>query len=262
MKPLPILIVACIISMQAFAQFSYNGVVAHRCGIYDDSTKPENSIAALREAMQLDCYAAEMDVHLTKDLVPVVLHDHDINGLDVEKTDFKELSALRLSNGESIPTLDQFVKETLKHPRIKLWLDLKRSRISKARDVLLAEFVADVIEINHAAGRMEAITPSFDALIKLKMRIPAMKLYYIGVDKTPETLRYLGIDGVNLQHERYGKEYNITEAQQQGLLTGSYVVDDPKEMVRQLDLGVQFITTNKPALLKEVLKTYKKSLSK
>lgn len=124
--------------------------------------------------------------------------------------------------------------------------------------MLLAEFVADVIEVNHAAARMEAITPSFDAVIKLKMRQPSMKVYYIGVDKTPETLRYLGIDGVNLHWERYKKEYNMNEAQQQGLLIGSYVVDDPKEMVRQLDLGVQFITTNKPALLKEVLKTYNK----
>lgn len=75
--------------------------------------------------MRLDCYAAEMDVHLTKDHVPIVLHDHEFNGVDVEKTDFKDLAAFRLSNGESIPTLDQFIKATLKHPRIKLWLDLK-----------------------------------------------------------------------------------------------------------------------------------------
>lgn len=259
MKPLSILIIACIVSMQAIAQFSYNGIVAHRCGIYDDSTKPENSIAALREAMRLDCYAAEMDVHLTRDQIPVVLHDHEFQGMDVEKTDYKELAKLRLSNGERIPTLDEFVKATLEHPRIKLWLDLKRSRISKARDVLLAEFVADVIEACHASARMEAITPSFDAVVKLKMRLPAMKVYYIGTDKTPETLRLLGIDGVNLNFKRYEKEYDMNEAKLQGLLIGSYVVDDPAELRHQLDLGVHFITTNKPALLKEILKTYKKT---
>ncbi|RZS63947.1 glycerophosphodiester phosphodiesterase [Pseudobacter ginsenosidimutans] len=262
MKHIQLLLIACIIGMQAFAQFNFNGIVAHRCGIYNDPAKPENSIAALQEAMKLDCYAAEMDVHLTRDHVPIVLHDHDIEGLDVEKTDFKDLGKVRLSNGELIPTLDQFIKATLQHPRIKLWLDLKRSRVSKARDVLLAEFVADVIDANHAAGRMEAITPSFDALMKLKMRVPAMKLHYIGTDKTPETLRYLGIDGVNLQYQRYEKEYNRNEAREQGLLVGAYVIDDPAEMKHQLDLGVSFITTNKPALLKELLKTYKNSPAK
>lgn len=260
MRSIFFLFIALIGASQSIAQFSFNGVVAHRAGIYDDPKKPENSIAALNEAMLLDCYAAEIDVHLTKDHVPIVLHDHVFKGMNVETTNYKDLSGIKLSNGELIPTLDQYIKETLKHPRIRLWLDLKKSKISAARDVLLSEFVADVIEQNHAERRMEIITPSFDAIIKLKIRIPPLKLYYIGTDKTPETLRYLDIDGVNLHYSRYDKgEYDRVKAKEQGLIIASYVVDDPAEMVRQLDFGVNFITTNKPALLKDVLKKYKKS---
>lgn len=238
------------------AQFGFNGVVAHRAGIYNDPLRPENSLAALETAVKLGCYAAEIDVHLTKDRVPIVVHDHEVDGLNVETTDFKDLSHIRLSNGEPIPSLDLFIKTAMKDSRIKLWVDMKRSKVDPVRDIVLADYVADVILNNRAERRVEVITPSFDALIKLKVRLPTIKLLYIGVDKSPEALRFLEIDGVNLSSSRYDGEYSIGNAIEQGLLVGAYVVDDSEKMREMLDRGVHFITTNNPSLLLEVVKGY------
>src|SRR5690606_24193198 len=257
MKKLVLFFLIATNCFNLYAQFGLNGVVAHRCGIYNDPALPENSIAALNKAMELEVYAAEIDVHLTADNIPIVFHDHEYDGLNVETSTYEQLKRIKLSNGEHIPTLDEFIKETLKDSRIKLWLDFKRSKISKARNVLLAKYAADVIKKNHAQHRMEVITPSFDAVVMMKLLEPSVKLYYIGTDKTPETLSLLGIEGVNIAYGRYNKgEYSIQEAHKYGLLIGSYVVDDPEEMRNQLRKGVQFITTNKPALLQEVLKEF------
>lgn len=257
MKKILITICLLISGSAIFAQFSLHGVVAHRCGIYNDPALPENSVAALKKAMELKVYAAEIDVHLTADNIPIVFHDHEYQGVKVEESTYEELKFIKLSNGEQIPTLDVFIKEMLKDERIKLWIDLKRSKISKARDVLLARYTADVIRQNHAQRRMEIITPSFDAVVMMKLQEPTVKVYYIGTDKTPETLALLGIDGVNIAYGRYNRgEYSVADGLKYGLMMGSYVVDNPDEMKKQLNTGIHFITTNKPALLNEVLKEY------
>lgn len=238
-----------------YAQFSFNGVVAHRGGIYNDPAIPENSIAALRETARLGCYAAEIDVHLTADHIVVVNHDHDFMGMDIATHDYAQLKDhKKLSNGESLPTLAEYIIELKKHPALRLWVDIKKSNVNKARDVLAGQYVAEVITQLYASKITEIIAPMYNALLKIKMMNPEIKLYYIGVDQHPETLKYLGFDGVNLLHTRYAKEYDMEEIRKQGLAIGAYVVDDPAIMRDLLKKKVQFITTNKPQVLIDVLR--------
>ena len=50
---------------------------AHR-GLHDNRSKaPENSLEAFRLAV-VNGYGIELDVQITKDLVPVVFHDYDL----------------------------------------------------------------------------------------------------------------------------------------------------------------------------------------
>lgn len=243
-----------------FAQMGWNGVVAHRGGIYNDPAIPENSIAALKKSIELGVYAAEIDVHITKDLVPIVFHDHEYQGIHVEKVNYEDLKGIRLSNGEPIPTLDEYIKVMMADPKIRLWVDIKRSQISPERNVLLGQQVAQVIKNNFAEKRAEIIAPMFDAMIRIKHIAPEITLHYIGTDKTPGTLRNLGFDGVNLLHTRYEKEYSIDQTIANGLYVGAYVVDDPVIMESLIKRGVHFITTNKPEILIQVIEKLKKKL--
>lgn len=82
--------------------------LAHR-GLHGDGV-PENSMAAF-EAAAAAGVGVELDVHRSRDGVPVVIHDHDLTRVAgradrVDRMDAVELAALRLGGGDAgIPRL-------------------------------------------------------------------------------------------------------------------------------------------------------------
>lgn len=84
--------------------------IAHR-GLHD-STRDENSLGAFTNAVSRG-YAIELDVRLTKDGVPVVIHDDKLSrlfGLDasISEMSLADLKKLKLpKSGEGIPTLSE-----------------------------------------------------------------------------------------------------------------------------------------------------------
>lgn len=53
----------------------YPRIIAHRCG---GALAPENSLAGLEAAAQVGCRAVEFDVMLTRDNVPILMHDETL----------------------------------------------------------------------------------------------------------------------------------------------------------------------------------------
>ena len=88
--------------------FAPNIVVAHR-GAWKKNNLPENSIASLQEAIRLGCTGSEFDVHMTADDSLVVNHDAHYAGKIIDKSTYAELLADKLSNGENIPTLREYL---------------------------------------------------------------------------------------------------------------------------------------------------------
>lgn len=109
-----------------------NKVVAHRGGATEAGATqhPDNSLASLKYAIDLGVYASECDIYRTKDDRVVVAHATDgclINGLRPWEHTLAELQAAgTLSNGETLPTLEQFIDATMASGRTRLWLDVKR----------------------------------------------------------------------------------------------------------------------------------------
>lgn len=106
-----------------------NNIVAHRGGSAECSL-PDNSIASLQYAMQQGCFASECDIYWTKDDNVVVAHadgNCKINGLYPWEATLAEIRAAgKLSNGEQVPCLEDFIKEVMKDGSCtKLWLDIK-----------------------------------------------------------------------------------------------------------------------------------------
>lgn len=108
-----------------------NIVVAHRGGSTEAGIGfPDNSIASLRYAMSLKCYASECDIYWTKDDKVIVAHADSecmINGLHPWEATLAEIRAKgNLSNGEQIPELQDFLAEVMKAGSCtRLWLDIK-----------------------------------------------------------------------------------------------------------------------------------------
>jgi glycerophosphoryl diester phosphodiesterase len=71
---------------------------------------PENTLAGFRRALELGVEGIELDVHLSKDGVPVVIHDETVdrttNGTGaVADLTVEELRKLDAGDGEYVPTL-------------------------------------------------------------------------------------------------------------------------------------------------------------
>ena len=105
---------------------------AHR-GLFDnDSNAPENSINAIRKAVEAG-YGIEFDVQLSKDDIPVVFHDASLKrmcGIDgnVWEYTLEELKKLKLKDSnETIPTLEQVLREV--GGQVPLIIEYKMDRV-------------------------------------------------------------------------------------------------------------------------------------
>ena len=137
-------------------------LIAHRGGGRNNDLLPasENSVEMIPLAAQYGANGIEIDVQLTKDAVPVLFHDANINDRLTKKTGirggideytFPELQKeVNLKRGGKIPTLEQALETVLyKTPLQFVWLDCKyRPGLPKVR-ALQQKF----IEKAKAAGR-------------------------------------------------------------------------------------------------------------
>ncbi|MGL4533493.1 MAG: glycerophosphodiester phosphodiesterase [Fusobacteriaceae bacterium] len=96
-------------------------VFAHRGA---SGYSPQNSLASIKKALELGAKAIEFDVQLSKDRVPVVIHDFFLDNLTtngkgyVKNYTLKELKKFKLKNRfqedyseETIPTLEEFMSQ-------------------------------------------------------------------------------------------------------------------------------------------------------
>ena len=99
-------------------------VVAHR-GFWTAEGSAQNSIRALVKADSIGCWGSEFDVWMTQDGKLVVNHDDNINGIVIETSTSKEVTAQKLANGEHVPYLSAYLDAFRKHPNLKVVCELK-----------------------------------------------------------------------------------------------------------------------------------------
>lgn len=233
-----------------------NEVIAHR-GAWKAKGLPENSIAALNEAVRIGCFGSEFDVHMTADGVLVVNHDADFLGLPIEKSNYKELLSKQLSNGEYIPTLEQYLKAGMKQKTTKLILEIKPSKAGAEHDKVLATSVVTMVEKLKARAWVDYISFSYAILKKIKELDPVANVSYLAGDATLEKLKEDGFFGADYQYNVYKKGEWFARAKALGLTINAWTVNTAPEMKWLLDNKVEFITTNEPELLFEIIKSGK-----
>lgn len=75
----------------------------------------ENTLEAFEKAIEFGADGIEYDTRLTKDKVPVVLHDDNLerlSGKNIKLSDitFEELQKIKLDNGQSVPKVEDVLK--------------------------------------------------------------------------------------------------------------------------------------------------------
>ncbi|HET8578436.1 MAG TPA: glycerophosphodiester phosphodiesterase family protein [Methylomirabilota bacterium] len=230
-------------------------VIAHRGASAD---APENTIAAFELALEQGADGLEMDIHLSKDAHPVIIHDFTLerttNGVGpVGGRTVRELKRLdgggwhsRPFQGQRIQTLQEVLERF--RDRTRFWLELKGGS-----DLYpgIEERVVSMLEIYEVQDR--ALVQSFDhgALERIRalsreVRVGAL----VGqAPLPPPTSLPAGADalcpGVDLV------TLDAVEALR-GAGRECYVwtVNEPAQMDRLVAWGVNGIITDRPGLLR------------
>ena len=240
-------------------------IVAHR-GYWEGNA--ENSIASFRKAQEFGCWGSEFDIHLTADGVPVINHDQVIAGTDIQKSSFEDVRAHRLANGEHVPTLAEYMAQAARSRECMPVLELKPQGTPEKEDELVDKCLQALRpaaprnvppEFASFARRQEPtkvvfISFSHHICQELAKKAPDYTVQYLNGDLSPAQLHAEGINGLDYHYSVFYKHPEwVKEAQDLGMSVNVWTVDDPKDIRAMRDLGVDQITTNKPALVREIL---------
>jgi glycerophosphoryl diester phosphodiesterase/predicted esterase len=227
-------------------------IIAHR-GFWNQPGSAQNSLSSLKNAIQSGVYGSELDVWITKDGVTVLNHDNSYQGTVIETATFAELSALRLANGEPLPTLAQYIQIAKKQKQTKLIVEIKSHATVENENRAVAATVKQINE-GGIADRVDYISFSENICKELIKSNPKHRVAYLSGDKSPEELKGAGYWGLDYQQDVLKKNPAwIKEAKQLGLTTNVWTVNDAGNMQYFISQGIDYITTDNPQLLKELL---------
>jgi glycerophosphoryl diester phosphodiesterase len=209
---------------------------------------PENTLAAFQRAVELGAPGAELDVHLTKDGHPVVIHDDSVdrttNGSGkVADLTLEEIQELDAGRGEIVPTLGQVLDVVSGH----LVLDIEVKEASAAAAVLE--------EVNRYPNLRWLISSFYwDALRYVRSERADAELWVLwpsATDAAIDVAREVNATILNLEYSTVTAE-QVERLKKLGIGVGVWTVNDVDEAVRLRDIGVVAICTDDPAALKNV----------
>ncbi|EJE97546.1 glycerophosphodiester phosphodiesterase [Liquorilactobacillus mali] len=164
----------------------------------------ENSLEGFHYAIEHHIDGLEFDVHLTKDNIPVVLHDETVDRTTNEKGEIRsfslsELRELKLENGESIPTLKE-VLELVGTSPVQLNIELKTDKMNYPG---IEKIVLDMVKSYDLDKPVVYSSFNLDTLKRCK-KIDDSQLYcWLTMHKVPEAalfVKKLGLSGLHLHH--------------------------------------------------------------
>lgn len=231
-------------------------IIAHR-GYWKTDGSAQNSIAALMKADSIRAYGSEVDIWLSSDGIPMVNHDADVtlNGekLIVQDTPAATLRKVKLANGEILPTVEEYLEAFAKCKHTKLIIEFKSHR-SKEKEDELAKKVIDMVNDRGLQDRVEYIAFGVNFVQQARKLAPNAPVYYLNGDLSPDVLAAMKLSGFDYHYNVvYQKPEWVKEAHALGQKVNVWTVNKAEDIQKIIDLKVDFITTDEPLLVKEML---------
>ncbi|MBK5207921.1 MAG: family 16 glycosylhydrolase [Flavobacteriaceae bacterium] len=237
--------------------FADNKVIAHR-GAWKKHNLPQNSIASLKQAIKLNCTGSEFDVRMTLDGILIINHDPRYNNLEIEKTNYSKLVAFKLSNGEKLPTLKEYLLAGIENnTATRLVCEIKPSKISKERGQLIAAKVVQLVEKLKAKDLIIYVSFDYEILKKIRKIDPTASTQYLESDKSIVQLKEDGISGADYYYADYKNHVEwIESAKKNNITLNAWTVNKVADMDWFLANNFDFMTTDEPELLLETAKKW------
>lgn len=247
-----LLYIVSVFVLFASTSFAETKVISHR-GFWKTENSAQNSLAALQKAADIGAYGSEFDVLMTKDNVMIINHDGRIKDMVIEETFYEELSSITLSNGERLPTLEEYLLLGKNNKKIKLILEIK-SLSTPEKETQAVLNVINMVKKMGMEKQVEYIAFSLHVVKELIRLSPKTTVAYLNGDLSPQELKNIGCSGLDYHINVYKKHKNwIKEAHKLGLTTNVWTVNEQKDMEYFINEGIDYITTDEPLLLQQIL---------
>ena len=241
-------------------------IIAHRGESCD---APENTLAAFNLAWERGAKAVECDVHLSKDKKIIVIHDgNTLRTTDLDKpvaeqteTELKKLDAGKWKNpkweGATLSTLDEFLDTLPVDGKLLVEVKCNIEIVPILKELLTKCKVKTeqiiLMDFNYATvSEMKKTMRNYEVLWLSTMR--RMKYIPVNTDTLIRKTLFAGLNGLNVLNQSRVNEELVDKVKSAGLKLYVWTVDDPIEMKRLIDLGVDGIATNRAKWMKDYLK--------
>ena len=258
MRILPFFIIAIMMGLQCMPRAGTEKIriIAHRGA---SAYAPENTLAAFRKAKELGTGWFELDVYLSGDGIPVVLHDETVDRTtdgtgNITEKNIGEIKLLDAGSwfgpefaGEKIPTLDEAV--AFARDNINIYIEIKDANPDLPAKILECvkshDMVKNVVIQSFSLEQLSIIrnlhkTIAIEYLVGDYMEIDLQRAASVGARSINPSFKELNADDVAQIHRL-------------DLAVVPYTIDDPGDMERLLAMGVDGLITNKPDIALRML---------
>ena len=252
-------------------------MIAHRGSV---DTAPESTLAAMDQAVADHADRVTIDVRLTSDGVPVVVHDADLRRTTDAEQKLPGLSpwtvgSLTLAQiktldagswyrggvfaGSRVLTLDELLGELGASP-IGMTLEVKNP--ADYGDVAGIGATVERVLAAHpewatarADGSPRLVVESFDwgFLDRLHTTYPDLPLVLLGNTVTPTDVTDRSwVREIDVRHDTLTTD-TVDQARSLGIFVGTWTANSAGELQRVIDLGASGVTTDQPDLLRSMV---------
>ncbi len=238
-------------------------VIGHRGCIYET----ENTLAAVRAAGDYGAQYAEIDVQLSADGVPVVLHDGNLWRLAGENRNVADLTAEELTSlpllptgygqaGEHIPTLEQVLQLVAESSgQLGLLVELKPEGGNGAA---LTKAVQQAVEQSGVGESLLFMSQDYPSVAALQQAHPEWWVGYCAYASSgdlDEGVWQYEIDFLAVEESMVTNRLTRL-ARSQCLPLYVWSVYDSDRMLQYLQMGVTGLITDFPDIAREVVDSY------
>lgn len=210
--------------------------------------EPENTLRAIKRALEYTVDMVEVDARETRDGQIVVIHDETLqrttNGRGyVHQTSFSQLRRLDAGKGERVPTLQEVID--LVKGRVGLVVELKDPRT--------ADKVAEILAKNNFVDQTIVTSFIHSAVKTVKEINPQIKtgVIFRSAPIKPSQLALDANANALFPYHKYVTTRMIDDAHSNYLTVNVWTVDTREEIEHYAETGVDGVVTNRPDLLKD-----------
>ena len=237
-------------------------IIAHRGA---SAAAPENTLAAFALAADLGADAIELDVKLSKDGAPIILHDETVNRTtdakgkvkDFTLADFQAMDAgswkATQYAGERVPTLAQVFELV----GSRLWINVELTNYFTRGDDLVPTVVALIQKMNL---QKRVLLSSFDPLNLRRARQldPALPLAQLTDQAQNIFLREAWLTPFASHEARHPdveqlKKRGVAWYHQRGYRVNVWTNNDPDDMREFVKQGVDGLITDLPDVARKII---------